>query len=115
MLKIKGKFIKATTTQTGTSKAGKEWSKKSFVIDTGSQYNPEIAFGLFGVDKIALLQGIEQGQEIEVYFNLNSREYKGNYYTSADAWKIDTAADAALHNTADNVIPTEIDDNGLPF
>ena len=40
-LAITGKLVKALDVESGTSKAGKEWKKQSFVIDTGAQYNPE--------------------------------------------------------------------------
>ena len=43
--------------------------KTSFIIDTGAQYNPEICFSLFGEDKIAMIEGIQPGTEIEVSFN----------------------------------------------
>ena len=59
----------------------------TFVIDTGDQYNPNIAFGLFG-DKTALVDNIAIGQEIEVSFNLSSREHNGKWYTQADCWKV---------------------------
>ena len=38
------------------AKAGNEWKKQSFVLDTGAQYNPEICLQLFGDDKIAILK-----------------------------------------------------------
>jgi len=45
-LAITGKLVKALDVESGTSKAGKEWKKQSFVIDTGAQYNPEVCFSL---------------------------------------------------------------------
>ena len=47
-LSIIGKLVKTLEIESGTSKAGKEWKKQSFIIDTGSQFNPEICFNLFG-------------------------------------------------------------------
>lgn len=94
-LEISGKLVKVLQPQSGTSKAGKQWVKQSFVIDTGGQYNSELCFNLFGEDKVKLLQGITTNDEIKVLFNLSSREYKGNYYTSADAWKIDKSSNKA--------------------
>ena len=65
-LAVTGKLVKALDVESGTSKAGKEWKKQSFVIDTGAQFNPEVCFSLFGEDKIGMLQGINPGEEIEV-------------------------------------------------
>ena len=54
-LSVKGKISSKLSVENGTSKAGKEWKKQSFLVDTGAQYNPEICFQLFGEDKITML------------------------------------------------------------
>lgn len=95
-LAIKGKLTKVLEIETGTSKAGKEWKKQGFVIDSGDQFNPEICFSLFGDDKIGMLRNFGPGQEIEVSFNISSREFNGKYYHNLDAWKI-TVASAATN------------------
>tara|TARA_R110002153_G_scaffold23901_1_gene76799 strand:- start:4597 stop:4941 length:345 start_codon:yes stop_codon:yes gene_type:complete len=87
-LKVKGKIVKILEVESGTSKAGKEWRKGGFVIDTGSQYNPEVAFSLFGDDKLDMLSSFKEGQEVEVKFNVSSREFGGKYYHNLDAWFI---------------------------
>jgi len=97
-LEMKGKLTKVLDLQSGTSKAGKEWVKQSFVIDTGGQYNSEVSFNLFGQDKVQLLKDVTIGDEVTVLFNLSSREYKGNYYTSADAWKFKQSKEEKLES-----------------
>lgn len=88
-LAIKGKIVKILEVETGTSKAGKEWKKQNFVIDTGNQYNPEVCFQLFGDEKIENFNKYNKvGQEVEVSFNVSSREFKGKYYHNLDAWKV---------------------------
>ena len=86
-LVVKGKLVKKLATVLGTSKAGKEWSKQNFVIDTGAQYNPLICYQVFG-DKVDLLNNFKEGQEVEVKFNVSSREFNGKYYHNLDAWFI---------------------------
>ena len=88
-LSIKGTLKTVLNTESGTSKAGNEWKKQSFILDTGSQYNPEICFQLFGDDKIQLLKEYNEGDQIEVSFNLSSREYNGRYFHNIDAWRIE--------------------------
>lgn len=88
-LSIKGKLTQKLAVETGTSKAGKEWKKGGFVIDTGAQYNPEVCFGLFGEDKLALLNNFQEGSDVTVHFNVSSREFGGKWYASIDAWKIE--------------------------
>ena len=87
-LTLKGKLSRKLSVESGTSKAGKDWQKQSFLVDTGSQYNPEVCFQLFGEEKIAILNNLEIGTKIEVFFNLSSREYNQKYYHNIDAWKI---------------------------
>ena len=117
-LAIKGKLVKALDAESGTSKAGKEWKKQSFVIDTGAQFNPEVCFSLFGEDKIAMLQDINPGEEIEVSFNLSSREYNGRYYHNIDAWRIIKVAVAVVSDPTDEApFPAQsaAEEDDLPF
>ena len=112
-LAIKGNLVKILDATAGTSKAGKQWSKQEFVINTGDQYNPEVCFTLFGDDKISLLKDIVGGQELTVHFNLSSREFQGKYYHNLDAWKIE--ASDLLANEPINDIPTATEEQDLPF
>ena len=118
-LAITGRLVKALDVESGTSKAGKEWKKQSFVIDTGAQFNPEVCFSLFGEDKISMLQGIKPGEEIEVSFNLSSREYNGRYYHNIDAWRINKASVAVVAGPADEApFPAQEaaeEEDDLPF
>jgi hypothetical protein len=98
-LEINGRITKVLTMESGQSKAGKEWKKQSFVIDTGAQYNPEICFSLFGDDKINMIRNYGAGQEVKVSFNVSSREYNGKYYHNLDAWKIEGLGANANGNT----------------
>jgi hypothetical protein len=108
---IKGKFFSKLKKEEGTSKAGKGWEKQTFVIDTGDQYNPHVAFSLFGSDKIDMLKGLKKGEELEVAFNISSREYEGKWYTQADAWKVNKVVKAT---TAPQPIGADEEDD-LPF
>lgn len=110
-LEVKGNLVKVLEMQSGTSKAGKGWVKQSFVVDTGAKFNPEICFNLFGQEKVDLLLEFSAGDEVEVLFNLSSREYKGNYYTSADVWKMQKVETSnALDNHFEGSTPAD-----LPF
>ena len=60
-LSIKGKINQILSVESGTSKAGKEWKKQSFVVDTGAQYNPLVCFSLFGEEKISMLTNLSGG------------------------------------------------------
>ena len=117
-LSIKGTLKKVLDTESGTSKAGNEWKKQSFILDTGSQYNPEICFQLFGDEKIQLLKEYNEGDQIEVSFNLSSIEYNGRYFHNVDAWRIEK-----LNESKTNINESEIpqfnssnnEEDDLPF
>lgn len=94
-LTIKGRLAQKLTKETVNGKNGKTYDKMTFVIDTGDRHNSIIAFGLFG-DKTALVDNITIGQEIEVSFNLSSREYNGKFYTQADCWKVSKVGDEQI-------------------
>ena len=89
-LKISGTITKILDIESGVSKAGKEWKKQGFVINTGADYNPEICFSLFGEEKITSLSAFSEGQQVDVSFNLSSREFNGRYYHNIDAWRIES-------------------------
>jgi hypothetical protein len=86
--KIQGKLTQILPLEHGQSKSGKEWKKQSFVVDTGDQYNPNVCFSLFGDNKIELLNHVTVGQDIEVSFNVSSREYQGKWFHNLDPWRI---------------------------
>lgn len=88
-LTVKGRITKILELEKGTSQAGKEWQKQSFVIDTGEQYNPEICFSIFGSEKVDNFNKYNKvGKDVEVSFNVSSREYNGKYFHNLDAWKV---------------------------
>ena len=70
-----------------------------FVIETQEQYPKIIAFEAHN-EKCDRVRELSVGQEINVHFNLSSREYQGRYYTKATMWKFDviTQAQQPKHN-----------------
>ena len=116
-LSVKGKLSRKLSVESGTSKAGKEWKKQSFLIDTGAQYNPEICFQLFGDEKIAILNHHNEGDQVEVSFNLSSKEFNGRYFHNIDAWRIENLTKNGANEIEEapefNAPATEEDD--LPF
>jgi hypothetical protein len=89
-LSISGVITEILEVENGVSKAGKEWQKQAFVINTEAEFNPLVCFSLFGADKIAMLANKGINQLVEVSFNVSSREFNGKYYHNLDAWKIET-------------------------
>jgi len=104
-LTINGKITAINAVEKGTSKAGKEWQKQNFVINTGDKFNPEVCFQVFGAEKCENLTKYNNvGDDVEVSFNVSSREYNGKWYNSLDCWKcfkVDANAPAPQPQTED--------------
>ena len=110
-MKVTGKITKVLDTQKGTSAAGKNWQKLSFILETTEDYNNLYCFDVFGDEKVEqFLKYNKVGQEVDVSFNVQTNEYKGKYYTSLQSWKI---FKAEAGETALEVAQEEADD--LPF
>lgn len=127
-LSIEGTLIQIVKAESGTSKSsGKEWTKQDFIVETNDQFPRKICCTLFG-DKVSLLNGITEGSDIDVSFNLESREFNGKWYHNINAWKIGVintkSNDQSKHTEPETKLPpTEYadadngdeDDSGLPF
>ena len=80
--------------QKGTSKAGKEWQKLTFVVETNEEYNNVYPFEVFGVEKVENFTKFNKvGQSVDVDFNVSANEWQGKYFTSLIAWKVFKAQD----------------------
>ena len=110
-MKVTGKITKVLDTQKGTSAAGKDWQKLSFILETTEDYNNLYCFDVFGDEKVEqFLKYNKVGQDVDVSFNVQTNEYKGKYYTSLQSWKI---FKAEAEEAAPEVAQEEADD--LPF
>ncbi len=118
-LQIKGKVQQILKPESGVSRAGKEWQKQEFVIETDEQFPRKVCFTLFN-DKTSLVQELTPGEDVEVSFNLESREFNGKWYHNINAWKIDKPEETNFPEPPEfraEDIPPEPEDSsdGLPF
>ena len=111
-MEIIGTIKSKLAIESGTSKAGKEWSKQSIVIDTNKDWNSDVCISFFGADKLAMVDGFEVGTDVKVGINVSSREFNGKYYHNIDGWRIDSV-DAPKSAVVDVTAPAQSDD--LPF
>jgi len=109
-LTIKGKLIKILNVESGVARAGNSWKKQEFVIETSDQFPKKICFTLFN-DKVALLKDFSEGEDLEVSFDIDSREYNNKWYHNINAWKIERLGQRPVEETSpsltDNDIPPE--------
>ena len=83
---VKGTVKLIAPVETGESKAGKSWKKQVIVVDTGADYNPDIAIQAFGEEKISDLNKLSVGDSVLIKCNVSSREYNGKYYHNIDGY-----------------------------
>lgn len=88
-MEIKGRVTQVPPRVSGVSRAGKEWQKQEFILETMEQYPKSICFELFG-DKVTQYP-VTVGEEVTVSFDLESRESNERWYTSVKAWKVTRA------------------------
>lgn len=87
-MQLTAKLIQVLPMQTGMGKNG-EWRKQNIILETDGMYPKKVCITLWG-DKIneSVLQ---VGNILDVSFDIESREYNGNWYTDLRAWKVDPA------------------------
>ncbi|NUM49690.1 MAG: DUF3127 domain-containing protein [Flavobacteriales bacterium] len=99
-MEIAVKLIQLLPLQTGMGKNG-EWKKQEFIVETlGSQYPKKICISVWG-DKINE-SILKEGNELNVSFDVESREYNGRWYTDVKAWKIELANHTLSSGNANN-------------
>lgn len=85
-LQIKGTVNKILEEQSGESKNG-PWRKRDFILETEGQYPKNVCITQWGdnIDKA----DVQEGETIIAHIDIQSREYKGNWYTDVKAWKVE--------------------------
>lgn len=114
-IELKGKLTEKLSTVTGEGRNGR-WEKQEFIIETDDQYPKKICISVWN-EKLSMLENIVQGDLINVFVNIESREYNSRWYTDIRAWRIDREAEeGASPATAEAEIP-ELDspEDDLPF
>ena len=85
-LNISGIVLNILPLQSGTSKAGNQWQKQDFILETQGQYPRKVCICLFGdnVEKFPLAVG----QSVTASVDIESREFNGRWYTDVRAWNV---------------------------
>ena len=86
-MEIQGKVIASLEPQRFvSSKNGNEYVTIVFVIETQGQYPKKVAMKVIGEDKFKQM-GIVMGGTYNVSFDVESREWKGKWFTECQAWR----------------------------
>lgn len=93
------------------------FTKREMVVTVDDGKYPQDINLEFVQDKVSLLDTLNIGQEVTVFFNIRGREYNGRYFNNLQGWKINTASvtDAYDQSPAfDHDSPPAFDDD-VPF
>ncbi len=83
-MEIEGKIIMDLPLQSGISKAGNQWRKKGWVLETMGTYPRKVYFTVFGdrVDTILF----QVGKTYSISVDVESREFNGRWYTDVNCY-----------------------------
>jgi hypothetical protein len=71
------------------------FSKREFVVtSTGERFPQDVKFDCLK-EKEEILQGVKEGEEVTVHFDIGGREYNGRYFVDLKAWKLEKGAGTA--------------------
>lgn len=114
-LEISGKLIQKLEQQSGAGKNGKNWVKQDFVIETPGQYPKKVCLTAWG-DPTDTVESASIGDQMNISFNLESREYNGKWYTEARVWKMSIGSkEAKPKNEIPTVEAEEVEPSDLPW
>ena len=85
-LELTGTIVQVLPYDGGTTKAGKEWRKGVFILETQEQYPRKVAISLLNdnIDKYPT----QVGTVATAHLDIESREWNGKWYTEVRAWQI---------------------------
>ena len=126
-MQVQGQLKHKFDTQTVSDK----FKKREFILTTdgATPYPQHVSFQL-SQDKCDLIDQFNEGQDIEVSFNLRGREWNGpqgvKFFNTLDAWRItavsnsqptttQAAANAAINTNSKPNTPHVMESNDLPF
>lgn len=116
-MEISGKIIAVLPLASGQGKNGL-WRSQDYVLETADQYPKKVCFNLFN-DKIDQFP-MAIDDQVNVSFDIESREYNGRWYTTIRAWKVEKNVINAEPATSAPVASFDVDPGAgegsdLPF
>lgn len=109
-----------------TEQVSDRFQKREFVISFESNGYTELIKFQAVQDKCSMLDNIQEGEEVNVHFDLRGRSYTNRegkvlYFTNLQAWKIDQGgqaqqtAPAAKAQQPEDISQAPPEDDDLPF
>lgn len=89
-LELTGKIVGVLESKDGTTKEGKRWERKEYILETDEQHPKKMRFMVFNTEE-KTLPSLENGDTAKISFEIDCREYQGKWYNEIKAWKIEKA------------------------
>lgn len=117
-MEIKGNF-KNFLVEELKKKDGSPFTKYTLIVDVPDKFPYMLASTVFKDDVVSQCKALKIGQPVELFCNVESREYNGKYYTECKAWKVvagDIDVAPSLRTSTEQFEPAVDDANDdLPF
>lgn len=101
---IVGKLHKKFDTESKTN----SFQAREFVIETMDSNYPQLIKFQLTQDKCSVIDNINEGEQLKVFFDLRGREWNGKYFTNLNAWKV------AAETKGEADLPGDFQDNPFP-
>lgn len=115
--KAKGKIEKIFDTEQKSA----TFQAREFVIEVEDGQYPQMVKFQLVQDKCSLVDDFNEGDEVEVDFDLRGREWNGKYFTNLQAWRLSTMTDQPQQTSGtgnQSAIPEKAEadfDDDIPF
>ena len=113
-MEFKGRVIVVRPEVSGQKKDGGTWVKQEYVIENHDQYPKKMCFEVFDAEKIAQF-AIKVGEELNVSFDIDARQWQDRWFNSIRAWKVDKVGTQAVAQSQQQAAPPIDDGDSLPF
>ncbi len=85
---IEGKLLKKYDAENKTA----SFQAREFVLEIQDGNYPQFIKFQLTQDRCPLLDTCEEGEQVNVHFDLRGREWQGKYFTNLNAWRLEKAA-----------------------
>ena len=109
-MELTATLVQLLPLQKGVGKNG-EWKKQDIIVQTEGQYPKKVCISIWG-DKINE-RVLQVGSQLNISFDVESREFNGRWYTDVKAWKVEPANGSSSTGNAYADAPPEDSYNDL--
>lgn len=86
--KAEGRILIELPPSMGTTKAGKDWEKREYVMETSERYGTKMRFSIMSFDG-PIEEPPQVGDIVKVRFSVEAREYNGSWYNDVKAYQVE--------------------------